>query len=172
MNELVVSPSCFVSYFLYMLMNELVVSPIFFCICLEKCYCFLWIYTELPNIIGEFKILALLHVNAVPEMAEKSGDSLLSKLRALYVQAKDLSENESKYVYLLIMSRTMMIWLHYVYWYFLWWIGITVSWYFCCLCMIRVPIDCSFEYLISIELPSRDRLFRNMNHPKRYRKAI
>lgn len=37
--------------------------------------------------------------NAAPEMVEKPMDSSLLKLRALYFQAKDLSETEVRYVY-------------------------------------------------------------------------
>lgn len=40
------------------------------------------------------------YVNAAPEMVEKPTDSSLSKLRALYYQARDLSENEVRYVHL------------------------------------------------------------------------
>ncbi|RZC71265.1 hypothetical protein C5167_034446 [Papaver somniferum] len=37
-------------------------------------------------------------LQSTPEMVEKSGDNVLLKLRALYVQAKELSENEVRCV--------------------------------------------------------------------------
>lgn len=43
--------------------------------------------------------LELLYINAAPEIVEKPGDSSLSRLKSLYIQAKDLSEKEVMYVY-------------------------------------------------------------------------
>lgn len=36
----------------------------------------------------------ILHVDAAPEVVEKPGDNSLSRLKSLYIQAKELSENE------------------------------------------------------------------------------
>ncbi|XP_068663139.1 SAGA-associated factor 29 homolog A isoform X2 [Aristolochia californica] len=55
------------------------------------------VFTEINKIhkkiqsISEFK---LFRVEPAPEVVEKSGDSVLLRLRALYVQAKELSETE------------------------------------------------------------------------------
>lgn len=38
--------------------------------------------------------------NAAPEVVEKPGDNSLSKLKSLYIQAKELSENEVTYGFL------------------------------------------------------------------------
>lgn len=38
------------------------------------------------------------HFNAAPEVVEKPGDNSLARLKVLYTQAKDLSENEARYV--------------------------------------------------------------------------
>lgn len=40
----------------------------------------------------------LLFMQAAPEVVEKPGDSSLSKLKMLYMQAKELSESEVRYV--------------------------------------------------------------------------
>lgn len=42
--------------------------------------------------------VCLLHVNAVPEVVEKPGDNSVARLRILYTQARDLSEDELMYV--------------------------------------------------------------------------
>lgn len=41
---------------------------------------------------------------AAPEVVEKPGDNSLSKLKTLYIQAKELSENEVAYV----LNHTLM----------------------------------------------------------------
>lgn len=41
--------------------------------------------------------LSFFYPDAAPEVVEKPGDSSLSKLKALYIQAKELSESEVRY---------------------------------------------------------------------------
>lgn len=43
--------------------------------------------------------LSFFFADAAPELVEKPGDNSLSKLKALYTHAKDLSESEVKYVH-------------------------------------------------------------------------
>jgi len=38
------------------------------------------------------------YFDVAPEVVEKPGDNSLAKLKMLYTQAKDLSDNEAKYV--------------------------------------------------------------------------
>lgn len=47
-------------------------------------------------------------MQAAPEMVEKPGDTSLSKLKMLYIQAKELSESEVRYVWIVTEYVTLV----------------------------------------------------------------